>query len=46
MFPRLINSLNPEELKDLMAYLISAGNKDHEVYKKKAGSKGSGAGGR
>jgi putative heme-binding domain-containing protein len=35
MFPRLINSLNPEELKDLMAYLVSAGNKDHEVYTKK-----------
>ena len=35
MLPRLINSLNPEELKDLMAYLISGGNKDHEVYKKK-----------
>ena len=39
MFPRLINSLNPEELKDLMAYLKSAGNKDHEVYKKKDVSK-------
>ncbi|MEO6491122.1 MAG: heme-binding protein, partial [Ferruginibacter sp.] len=36
MYPRLINSLNPEELKDLMAYLTSGGNKDHEVYKKKA----------
>ena len=35
MLPRLINSLNPEELKDLMAYLVSGGNKDHEVYKKK-----------
>jgi putative heme-binding domain-containing protein len=35
MFPRLINGLNPEELKDLMAYLTSGGNKDHEVYKKK-----------
>jgi putative heme-binding domain-containing protein len=35
MLPRLINSLNAEELKDLMAYLISGGNKDHEVYKKK-----------
>ncbi|MBF9255089.1 c-type cytochrome [Pontibacter sp. 172403-2] len=32
MLPHLINSLNPEELKDLMAYLISAGNKDHKVY--------------
>jgi putative heme-binding domain-containing protein len=35
MFPRLINSLNPEELKDLMAYLKSGGNKDNEVYKTK-----------
>jgi putative heme-binding domain-containing protein len=35
MYPRLINGLNPEELKDLMAYLTSGGNKDHEVYKKK-----------
>ena len=35
MFPGLINSLNPEELKDLMAYLVSGGNKEHEVYKQK-----------
>ena len=33
MMPALINRLNPEELKDLMAYLISGGNPDHEVYK-------------
>lgn len=33
MMPGLINPLNPEELKDLMAYLISGGNPDHEVYK-------------
>lgn len=32
MVPHLIDRLNPEELKDLMAYLISAGNKDHKVY--------------
>jgi putative heme-binding domain-containing protein len=32
MLPGLINSLNPEELKDLMAYLISAGNEEHKVY--------------
>lgn len=32
MLPGLINSLNPEELKDLIAYLISAGNKEHKVY--------------
>jgi len=33
MYPGLVNSLNPEELKDLIAYLKSGGNKDHEVYK-------------
>jgi putative heme-binding domain-containing protein len=33
MMPGLINSLNEEELKDLMAYLISGGNADHAVYK-------------
>ncbi|WP_373493752.1 c-type cytochrome, partial [Aquiflexum sp.] len=32
MMPGLINRLNEEELKDLMAYLISGGNSDHEVY--------------
>ena len=35
MYPGLINSLNPEELKDLMAYLVSGGNKEHQVYKQK-----------
>lgn len=33
MVPGLINRLNPEELKDLVAFLISGGKKDHEVYK-------------
>lgn len=33
MMPGLINRLNEEELKDLMAYLVSGGNKDHQVYK-------------
>ncbi|MFN3999258.1 c-type cytochrome [Algoriphagus sp.] len=33
MMPGLINRLNEEELKDLMAYLISGGNADHAVYK-------------
>lgn len=28
----LINTLNPEELRDLMAYMISGGDPDHEVY--------------
>jgi putative heme-binding domain-containing protein len=36
MYPGLINNLNPEELKNLMAYLKSGGNKAHEVYKQKA----------
>jgi len=35
MLPGLVNSLSPEELQDLMAYLVSGGIKDHEVYKKK-----------
>ncbi|SFI43877.1 c-type cytochrome [Planctomicrobium piriforme] len=29
----LLDSLNPEELKDLMAYIISGGEKDSPVYK-------------
>jgi len=33
MFPGLINSLNPQELKDLMAYLKSGGNQENPVYK-------------
>jgi putative heme-binding domain-containing protein len=33
MMPGLINRLNEEELKDLMAYLISGGNSNHAVYK-------------
>lgn len=33
MFPGLINRLNEEELKDLMAYLMAGGNKEHEIYK-------------
>jgi hypothetical protein len=28
----LINPLNPEELRDLMAYMISGGDPDAEVY--------------
>lgn len=34
MYPGLINRLNEEELKDLMAYLMAGGNEDHEIYKK------------
>ena len=36
MMPGLINSLNNEELKDLLAYLMSGGNKENELYKNKA----------
>jgi len=32
MLPGMINSLNGEELKDLIAYLMSGGNKDNAVY--------------
>jgi putative heme-binding domain-containing protein len=33
MLPGLINSLNPDELKDLMSYLKSGGDKNNKVYK-------------
>lgn len=36
MPPGLINRLNEEELKNLMAYLISGGNENHESFKSKA----------
>ena len=32
MMPGLINRLNEEELKDLMAFLLSGGNPNHAVY--------------
>ncbi len=32
MLPGLINGLNPEELKQLMAYLVAGGNKNNPVY--------------
>jgi cytochrome c1 len=34
MMPNLINPLNEEELKDLMAYLMSGGEENHPVYQK------------
>ena len=40
MLPGLINSLNPGELRDLMAYLKSGGKSANPVYK--AGSGGGG----
>lgn len=33
MYPGLINRLNEEEVKDLMAFLMAGGNEDHEIYK-------------
>ena len=35
MYPGLINRLNREELKDLMAYLMAGGNPEHEIFKQK-----------
>lgn len=35
MLPGMINPLNAEELKDLMAFLKSGGNQDHQVYSAK-----------
>lgn len=32
MLPGLINGLNPEELKDLVAYLVAGGNQNHSLY--------------
>lgn len=34
MPPALINRLNEQELNDLIAYLISGGDKNHKIYKK------------
>lgn len=35
MPPGTLNTMNPDELKDIMAYLMSGGNENAEVYKKK-----------
>ncbi|MFT4154197.1 hypothetical protein, partial [Parafilimonas sp.] len=35
MLSGLINNLNPDELKDLMAYLKSGGDENNPVFKKK-----------
>lgn len=35
MMPGMINSLNGDELRDLMAFLMAGGNKDHESFTKK-----------
>lgn len=34
MYPGLINNMNEDELKDLVAYLMAGGNEQHELYKK------------
>ena len=34
MPPGLINALNQDELLDLIAYLVSGGNKDDKVFQK------------
>ena len=34
MYPGLINGMNEEELKDLIAYLMAGGNEQHEIYTK------------
>ncbi len=40
MPPGLINSLNAQELKDLLAFLMAGGNQEHEIYTgTKTGSK-------
>ena len=36
MLPGMINRLNPEELKDLMAYLMAADDKNNKMYKVKS----------
>lgn len=33
MYPGLINRLNEDEVKDLIAYLMAGGNPEHETYK-------------
>jgi hypothetical protein len=39
MMPGLINSLNNEELKDLLAYLMAGGNEQHVLYTDKTQAK-------
>ena len=34
MPPGLINYLNPEELRDLMAYLMSGGDRESKIFRK------------
>ena len=39
MPPGLVNTMNAEELKDLVAYFVSAGNSKHPVYKRPKSNK-------
>ena len=34
MYPGLMNNMNEDEVKDLIAYLMAGGNEQHELYKK------------
>ena len=34
MPPALLNSMNPEEVKDLLAYLLSGGDPNAKVFQK------------
>ncbi|MCF0055468.1 c-type cytochrome [Dyadobacter sp. CY356] len=38
MLPGLINGLNPDELRDLVAYLMSGGNKNNPIYLESSGA--------
>ncbi|WP_439555663.1 c-type cytochrome [Dyadobacter sp.] len=40
MLPGLINGLNPNELRDLVAYLMSGGNKNNPIYTESGAAKG------
>jgi putative heme-binding domain-containing protein len=40
MLPGLINGLNPNELRDLVAYLMSGGNKNNPIYTESSAPKG------
>ncbi|VTP90817.1 hypothetical protein [Sphingobacterium daejeonense] len=35
MPPGTLNVMSPDEVKDIIAYLMSGGNENNEIYKKK-----------
>ena len=35
MPPGTLNTMSPEEVRDIMAYLMSGGNENNEIYNKK-----------